>query len=483
MPIPPKGLTADAIKERLEAFGGRDLPWREGKTLAYIYDPGADVEAIQKWAYMRYLTENALDPTVYPSMMLIENELSEMARLHLGGVEGVVGNFTSGGTESCMLAVKTARDWARKVKGIAQPEIILPVTAHAAFHKGAHYCDMKRVLVPVDPKTYKADPAAIEKAITPSTAMIVVSAVSYAHGVLDPVPEIAAIAQKHGVLCHVDGCIGGFLLPYFKRLGAKLAEFDFRVPGVTSMSMDWHKYAYCPKGASVILHRSKELRAHQMYAAAEWTGYTVINPTIQSTKSGGPMAAAWATLNFLGDEGYMRFAKRIYDATRTIVEGIRATPGLRLVGEPDLNLVAFTADQYSCFHLVDAMKSKRWFIQPQFGLMGSEANVHLSIGQNMADQAEAFVADLKAAAVECQEMGFSQTAAQVKAALAAGGLPSDPKPEKINQLMQAAGIEDGQLPRKAAELNQILNVLPPKLIEFALITFMNDRYVYRPSKG
>lgn len=481
MHIPAKGKSAAEIKAQLEAFSTRDLPWREGKTLAYIYDAGADVEEIAKWAYMRYLTENALDPTVYPSMMLMENELAAMAQAHLGGVPGVVGNFTSGGTESCMLAVKTARDWARKVKKIAEPEIILPVTAHAAFHKGAHYLDMKKVLVPVDPKTFKADPAAIEKAITPNTAMIVCSAVSYAHGVLDPIEAVGALAQKHNVLFHVDGCIGGFLLPYFKRLGAKLGEFDFRVPGVTSMSMDWHKYAYCPKGASVILHRNKDYRQHMMYAAAEWTGYTVINPTIQSTKSGGPMAAAWATLNYLGDEGYMRFAKRIYDATQIIVEGIRSTPGLRLVGEPDLNLVAFTADEFSCFHLVDAMKERRWFIQPQFGLMGSEANVHLSIGQNMFERAHEFAADLKACAGECADKGFSQIAAMVKAEVAKGGA-QDPDPKMIGQLMQAAGIEDGQLPRKAAELNQILNVLPPKLIEFALIQFMNDRYIYRPSK-
>ncbi|HAH09014.1 MAG TPA: aspartate aminotransferase family protein [Alphaproteobacteria bacterium] len=481
MHIPTHGKSADQIKAQLEAFSTRDLPWREGKTLAYIYDPGAQVEEIAKWAYMRYLTENALDPTVYPSMMLIENELAEMARNHLGGVDGVVGNFTSGGTESCMLAVKTARDWARQAKGIANPEIILPVTAHAAFHKGAHYCDMKKVLVPVDPKTYKADPAAIARAITPNTAMIVISAVSYAHGVLDPVPEIAAIAQKHGVLCHVDGCIGGFLLPYFKRLGAPLGDFDFRVPGVTSMSMDWHKYAYCPKGASVILHRTKELRQYQIYAAAEWTGYTVINPTIQSTKSGGPMAAAWAVLNFMGDEGYMRFAKRIYDSTRIICDGIRETPGLHLVGEPDLNLVAFAAKDFSCFHLVDAMKERRWFIQPQFGLMGSEANVHLSIGQNMFERAHEFVADLQDCVRQCQDKGFSQTATMVREQVAKG-MSGPPSPAMIGQLMQAAGIEDGQLPRKAAELNQILNALPPKLIEYALISFMNDRYVYRPPK-
>lgn len=482
MKIPAHGKSKDQIKTELEAFSGRDLSWRDGKTLAYIYDGGADVEEIAKWAYMRYLTENGLDPTVYPSMMLIENELSAMAAAHLGGVPGVVGSFTSGGTESCMLAVKTARDYARAVKPhIKEPELVLPVTAHAAFHKACHYMDVKKVLVPVDTKTFKALPEAVEKAITPNTIQIVASAVSYAHGVLDPIEPIAAIAKKHNVLFHVDGCIGGFLLPYFKRLGAPLGEFDFRVPGVTSMSMDWHKYAYCPKGASVVLHRSKELRRFQMYAAADWTGYTIINPTIQSSKTGGPMAAAWAVLNFLGDDGYMNFSKRIYGATNTILDGIRKNAGLRLLGEPDLNLIAFTSDEFSCYHIIDEMKARGWYVQPQFGYHGSEPNVHLSIGQNVFDNAQEFVAALNDSVEAAKPKGFSQLAAKVKSELSRMN-PAEFKPAMLNDLMRAAGIEDGQLPRKSAELNQILNVLPPKVTEFALIEFMNERYVHREKK-
>jgi glutamate/tyrosine decarboxylase-like PLP-dependent enzyme len=378
-----------------------------------------------------------------------------------------------------MLAVKTARDFARATKPqIKEPEAILPVTAHAAFQKGCHYTGVKKILVPVDPKTFRADPAAIEKAITPNTILIVSSAVSYAHGVLDPIEDIARIAQKHNLLFHVDGCIGGFLLPYFKRLGAKLGEFDFRVPGVTSMSMDFHKYAYCPKGASVILHRSKELRRFQMFVTSQWTGYTIINPTIQSAKSGGPMAAAWAVLNAVGDDGYMKFAERIYKATNIIVDGIRATPGLRVLGEPDSNQVAFTSDDFSCFHIIDEMASRGWGVQPQFGYHGSEANVHISIGQKTIEQAREFLTDLRAATTACADKGFSQTAAKVKAELA-GMKPGAFNPSMIGDLMRAAGIEDGQLPRKSAELNQILNVLPPSVTEFVLTEFMNDRYVYR----
>lgn len=482
MRIPAKGKTQADVKAELEAFAARDAKWRDGKTLGYIYDAGPDVEEIAKWAYMRYLTENALAPATFPSLMQLENELTAMAAAHLGDVPGVVGNFTSGGTESCMLAVKTARDYSRATKPhIKEPEVILPVTAHAAFQKGCHYLGIKKVLVPVNPKTYKSDPAIIEKAITPNTILIVSSAVSYAHGVLDPIEEIGKVAQKRNLLFHVDGCIGGFLLPYFKRLGAKLGEFDFRVPGVTSMSMDFHKYAYCPKGASVVLHRSKDLRRFQLFATADWTGYTIINPTIQSAKSGGPMAAAWAVLNTLGDDGYMRFAERIYKATRAIVDGIREIPGLRLMGEPDSNQVAFTSDGFSCFHIIDEMAARGWGVQPQFGYHGSEPNVHISIGQKTFDQTKEFLAALREATEASRSKGFSQVAPKVGAELSKLA-PGDFKPSMLNDLLRAAGIEDGQLPRQAAELNQILNVLLPSVTAAVLTEFMNDRYVYRPRR-
>jgi glutamate/tyrosine decarboxylase-like PLP-dependent enzyme len=293
MRIPEQGWSRERVFAQLESYRDGDMPWRDGRTWAYIYDPGREAEQVIKDAFSSYLTENGLDPTVFPSSLRMENEVVAMAAAHLSGDEHVVGSFTSGGTESILLAVKAARDWAREHRPeIAEPEILLPETAHAAFQKAAYYLGLKPVLVPVDATSFRADPDAIRNAITPSTILVVGSAISYAHGVVDPIRELGQIALERELLLHVDGCMGAFLLPYFRRLGAKLPDFDFGVPGVTSISMDLHKYAFAAKGASTILYRSKALRKYQMYACSNWTGYTVINPTVQSTKSAGPIAAA-----------------------------------------------------------------------------------------------------------------------------------------------------------------------------------------------
>ena len=222
MRIPEKGMDKAKLFETLKGYRTNDLASKGGRTWAYVYDTGrAEIDEVAKEAYTAFLSENGLDPTVFPSLLRLENEIVAMARTHLNGDENVVGNFTSGGTESIILAVKAARDRARAERPeIREPEMILPVTAHAAFHKAAHYLDVKTVMTPVDPVTFKADPDAVEKAVTENTVLIVGSAVSYAHGVIDPIEDLGRIALENDVLLHVDGCVGAFLLPYFKRLGS-----------------------------------------------------------------------------------------------------------------------------------------------------------------------------------------------------------------------------------------------------------------------
>src|SRR4030042_1731035 len=231
-----------------------------------------------------------------------------------------------------MLAAKTPRDYSRAVRPeIREPELVLPAPGHAAFQKAGHYLGVRPVLVPVDPETFKADVDAMRRAITPNTILLVGSAVSHAPGVVDPIRELGQLALERNLLLHVDACMGGFLLPYFRRLGAPVPDFDFSVPGVTSISMDFHKYAFAAKGASTVLYRNKELRKYQIYTCAQWTGYTIINPTVQSTKSAGPLAAAWAVLNFIGDDGYLEIARQVLEATRTIADTIDKMDDLGLL--------------------------------------------------------------------------------------------------------------------------------------------------------
>jgi glutamate/tyrosine decarboxylase-like PLP-dependent enzyme len=476
MRIPDKGIPSDELFNRLEAFRADDMPWRSGRTWAYIYDPGAEAENVIKRAYTMYLTENGLDPTVFPSALRLETEVIAMAAAHLAGDDQVVGNFTSGGTESIILAVKAARDHAREHKPhIKEPEILLPTTAHASFQKAAHYLCLKPVMVPVDDTTFKADPAAMRAAITPNTVMMVGSAISYAHGVVDPIRDLGKLALEKDLWLHVDGCMGGFLLPYFRRLGVPVADFEFNVDGVTSISMDFHKYAFAAKGASCILFRNKDYRKYAMYACSNWTGYTVINPTVQSTKSAGPIACAWAVLNFFGDEGYLQIARQVLGATQRIVSAIDAMDDLRVLGRPEMNLICFTSDTVNVFHVVDEMKQLGWYVQPQLGYGNSKENIHLSINPASVKWVDAMLADLKSCVEKARAMKGGELASTVRQAFGSVD-PSSLNPEMFGQMLGMAGIQGTALPERMAEINEILNALPVPLRERLLVEYLNDLY-------
>lgn len=480
MRLPKHGLSRDELFARMKSYRDHDMPWRDGRTWAYVYDAGPEAERVIDEAYVAFLGENALDPTVFPSLRRFENEILAIARDHLSGGPEVVGSFTSGGTESCLLAVKTARDFARATRGIEKPEMVLPTTAHAAFQKAAHYFGVEPKLVPADPTTFRADVAAMRAAIGPNTILLVGSAPSYAHGVIDPIADLGRLALEKGLLFHVDACIGGWVLPYFRRLGAEVAPFDFSVPGVSSMSMDLHKYAFAAKGASVVLYRDKELRKHQIFTCATWSGYTMINPTMQSTKSGGPLAGAWAALHFLGDDGYLDRARRMLEATRRIAAGIETIPGLRLLARPESTLVAFTSDEVSVFHVIDEMKTRRWYVQPQLAFQGSKENIHLSITPASLEHVDAFLADLRASVEAARALPKGQLAASLMDALASVD-PSQLDGETLSRMLAMAGIAGGELPERMAEINEVLNALPGELTARVLTEFVNDLFV--PAKG
>lgn len=479
MRIPDKGANEEELFRAMQDFRGGDLPWRDGRVFGYTFDGGRDVERVAKRAFSEFLTENALDPTVFPSVLRFENEIVGMAASHLRATEGVVGNFTSGGTESIILAVKSARDWARATRPeVTTPKMLLPVTAHAAFHKASHYLGVEIVPVPVDTETFKADVAAARELFTDDVVLVVGSAPSYAQGVVDPITELAALAKERGAWMHVDACIGGFLLPYLRKLGHEVADFDFTVDGVSSISMDLHKYAYCPKGASVVLYRDKKLRKHQLFAASHWTGYTIVNTTVQSSKSGGPLAAAWAVLRYLGEEGYLDLAKRIKQTTDALAEGIEAIDGLFLLAKPEMSLISFASDEIDLFQLADLMRERGWYVQPQLSYDRYRANIHLSVDPGNHGFEEPFLsalADAVRAARANPKQDLAPLAEQVKGFF--GSMPPEAITEDVmDKMLGLAGVSAQGLPGDMAEVNTVLDALPAAIRERLLTLFVNDLF-------
>ncbi len=478
MRVPEKGMPKEEIFKTLESYKGKDLDWKSGRVLGYIYYPGQKAHDVIDEAYTMFLTENALDPTTFPSTLRLENEVVGMTANLLQGDQQVVGNFTSGGTESLILAVKTARDYARATKpNIKAPEVVMPVTAHASFYKAAHYLDVKPVVTPVHDDSFLADVGAMRAAITDDTILLVGSAPGYAHGVVDPISEIAELALENNLLCHVDGCVGGIHLAYMRKLGYPVPQFDFSVPGVTSISADLHKYGYAAKGASVILYKNKELRKHQIFACSRWTGYTVINAAVTSSKTAGPMAAAWAVMNYLGDEGYMEIVREVMEATRLVIDGINRIDGLTVLGEPNMCMFSFasTSKNINVYRLADALKNKGWYVQPQFARANSPANLHISMNRSTVDQAEAFLKDLQQTIEALKQEEISDEARKLHAELDKLSIKFDD--QTFLKLTEMAGVTGTELPDKMETINQIMEVLPYDVSEWILIEYLNNLMV------
>jgi sphinganine-1-phosphate aldolase len=467
------------ILARLRAMQSEDVPVTGGRTLAYVYDSGlAEADRVGREAVAAYAGSNGLDPTAFPSLLTMENELVGFAARLLDGPASTVGTVSSGGTESVLLAVQGARD---SRPDIEHPRMVVPTTAHAAFHKAAHYFGVEAVMVDVD-EEFRARPDAMAAAIDDRTVLVVASAPSYAHGVVDPVTEIAAAAAARGVRCHVDACIGGWVLPYAARLGRPVPPWTFAVDGVTSISVDLHKYAYAPKGTSILLHRTAALRRPQLFASAAWPGYTMLNPTMQSTKSGGPLAGAWAVVNTIGDDGYLALTEKVLAGVDRLVEGITAIDGLRVVVRPESTLVAFATDE-TCdvFTITDAMTRAGWYVQPQLSFQGQAPTIHLSLSAATADHTDEFLSALTDAVSDAVSSGPIRIDPEIVAfvgSLDAASLTD----EDFDGLLAAIGMAGGEgvaLPESMAEINALLDLATPDLRE-ALLTAFLDRLL-RPA--
>jgi sphinganine-1-phosphate aldolase len=477
MNIPERGLAREEILSTLEGYKQRDLKWESGQVLAMIYDPGREAREVVNAAYVAFMTENGLDPTSFPSLLKLETEVVRMVANLLRGDERVVGNLTSGGTESIMLAVKTARDKARAERPeITAPEMVVPLTAHPAFHKAAHYLGLRLVTTPFDPETFRADVRAMQEAITKNTVLLAASAPGYSHGVVDSIAEIGALAREHGLLFHVDACVGGLHLSFMRKLGYSSPEFDFSVPGVTSISADLHKYGYSAKGASVILYRNKDIRKYQIFSCSATTVYAVINPTVLSSKSGGPMAGAWAILHYLGEDGYHKIVREVMDATQRMIEGVNGIHGLHVLGKPDMCMFAIASERedVNVFQLADEMKRRGWHLQPQFSMGASPCNLHVSVNYSNAPFVAEFLDALRAS-VEQVKKAPPLDVSGIKAMIEQ--LLQDPPDDLFENILALGGLQGAELPEDMALINAVLNALPVPATDALLTEYFNNLFV------
>ncbi|MBU1587917.1 MAG: aspartate aminotransferase family protein [Actinobacteria bacterium] len=478
-----------SILARLAELRAADAPTHGGHVLSYVYDSGlAELDELAAAAIRAVQPVNGLDPTTFTSVAVMEGEVVGFARDLLGGDSDVVGSVTTGGTESCLLAVKTARDlWVSAGSTTGRPRLLAPVTVHAAFQKAAHYFGLELDLVPVG-QDGRVDAATIISRLGPDVALVVVSAPSYPHAALDPIAEVAAAAQAAGIPCHVDACIGGWVLPFWSGLPA----WDFRVPGVTSVSADLHKFGYAPKGVSVLLQRGRDRQRAQFFTTTRWPGYPVVNPTMLGSKSAGALAAGWAITHALGRDGLAALAQSCERATSALIDVIGSIEGLRVVGDPVGPLIAVATDataeasaQVDPHHWADQVRAHGWLLQLQPGLAQSDGTVlphttHLTI----TPVTEGVLPELSAALVTAADevRGIPAVSpADVLGALPAGfALPSGPiDSETALAILAGIGLvstESGGLPDRVAPFLALVSALPAPLTE-RLLTELIARVV------
>ena len=400
--LPERGVARDEVLRTVQDLAARERPrWRDGLASGAVYHGGDDHVEFLSRVYAATSQVNPLHADLWPSGAKFEAEIVAMTAAMLGGDDPgrqIVGTVTSGGTESILLAMKAYRDRARaRVRGrVTRPEVVAPTTAHVAFDKAARYFGIKLVRVPVG-ADYRADVTAMRRAVTHRTVALVGSAPTFPHGVIDPIQDLAAVAAERGIGFHTDACLGGFVLPWARRLGYDVPLFDFSVPGVTSMSADTHKFGYAAKGTSVVLYRGAELRSHQYFTATEWPGGLYFSPTLAGSRPGGLSAACWAAMVATGEDGYLEATRRVLETGAAIRDGIAAIPRLRVLGDP-LWVVAFASDTVDVYRVLEHMTRRGWSLNG----LHRPAAVHLcvTLRHTRPGVAERFLADLRTSVAE-----------------------------------------------------------------------------------
>ncbi|MFP1601485.1 pyridoxal-dependent decarboxylase [Microbacterium sp. 2216-1] len=473
------------VLDRLHHLRAADAPTHGGRVLSYVYDSGVtELDELADAAARLARPLNGLDPTVFPSIAAMERDVIGFARRMLHGRRSVVGTVTSGGTESCLLAVKSARDlWRAENPTDAarkRPRLVAPATAHAAFQKAAALFDLDFDPVPCAPDG-SVDPAEIIGRMGNDVALVVVSAPSYPTGLLDPVGAVAPAAADRGIPCHVDACFGGFVLPWWPKLPA----WDFRVRGVTSISADLHKFGYAPKGVSVLLHggpQARRRRRAQFFATTRWAGYPVVNPTLLGSRSASPLAAAWAITQHLGGDGYAELTDAIRRAATAVRRAVHEIPGLAVLGDPVGPAIAVVADEsvpsahrVDPHRLADALTRHGWKIQHQPGFTQSDGvrilhSAHLTLTPALDDGIDEFTGALAAASDEVRGVppADARALARVVTALGYGHGGRVPGPRAAWTLLRLAGAAKVSADAPLATLMALVELLPAPVAEALL---------------
>lgn len=389
--LPEEGRARDDVLAEIALMQREDVDWKAGRAWSLVYHVDDELLRLLEAAYSMALLDNGLSGSAFPSLERMERDVSAMTADLLHGGGAVCGNVTSGGSESILLALKTVRDRAVASPFAPQrPEVVLPRSAHPAFNKAAHYLGIRPIRVEVDSEM-RADVPAMEAALGPNTILVVGSAPSYPHGVIDPIADLANIATQRNVMLHVDACVGGLLLPFARDLGREIPPFDFAVEGVTSMSADLHKYGYAAKGASVVLYRDADVYRYQPFEFDGWPGGRYSAPNVAGTRPGGAVAAAWAAFHFLGRAGYVDLTRRALEASDRLIAGITAIEDLRLLGAPVVTLLAFAADGAREAAIAGQLLQRGWRVSVQ----SEPASLHLTVTAGHLNVVDDFLRDLE----------------------------------------------------------------------------------------
>ena len=407
--IPKKGYSEKEIFNHFDSFQQVDTDWKSGKTFGAVYYPGDNYARVISKSYSKFIHENAFDPQLFKSILSMEKEVVEQVSNLVSPGTKLYGSLTSGGTESIFLSLLSARDWSKEKKGIDNPEVILSSTAHPAFLKALRFLKIKPVIIDVD-SNLTFDLKKVETKINSNTIMLIGSAPAYPYGVIDPIEKLSELALKYHLLLHVDACIGGFFLSYLKKLNYSIPSFNFDLKGVTSLSVDLHKYAYAPKGSSILLYRDAELRLSQYSVYSNWQGGIYASTSFMGTKPGGVVASTWAALNHIGEDGYIDLTKKTMNAVGKIIDYINSNTYLEPIGKPDMSLLAFKVKENKTYQLADLLNDKGWYI----GRLQNPEGIHLVVSCIHTDEViDAFFKDINVSLEKLFSPNFSSNLQKV----------------------------------------------------------------------